>query len=326
MDIFRGESLSQLTADEWLRIHRTLTRRYCGRDRGNVRNISYGTKCRNGRRRQRGLTARFHVLEKHRPRHRRDWIEPEIGVRLRRANGRFCEVRLLTDVEPVSIVKPTGVFLEQEGAVIGSVGVSVSIPRPQPGVPDRWGLVTVGHPFQKLPRSARVTVHGRGRGRDLIARPTLRSRLPGSLFDAAFLEAERHQLQAARFFEATESFPLMVNETQAVEMAAGLERGSILRPAKGAALVDLTDYFPRIDLGDGLFGTLRAVFRGQARQRGVFFEGTSGSIWQFRNRLAAIQFATEPERRVGYAQAAFAIVTEWLALQFGASPTLHRPF
>ena len=73
-------------------------------------------------------------------------------------------------------------------------------------------------------------------------------------------------------------------------------------------------------------GSLRAVLRGEAEQRGVFFVGCSGSTWRVRNRLAGIQFAASEDLRIGFAQAAFAVAFEWLKQQFGQTPEIHRAF
>jgi hypothetical protein len=191
----------------------------------------------------------------------------------------------------------------------------------------RWGFLTVSHPFQNVDGSLEIYVDGRGRGsRSMPAQLGVRSRLPASTFDAAFLESDKSSMELGGALDADDVLPLMLTESQLIGIAAADEIGLIMRPEKGPAQVTVTDYFPTTNLQHPVFGLMRAVLRGEARQRGVFFVGSSGSSWRVRNRLAGIQFAATEDLRIGYAQAAFAVAHEWLKAQFDQTPVIHRSF
>ncbi|MEZ6100107.1 MAG: hypothetical protein R3E01_14160 [Pirellulaceae bacterium] len=141
--------------DQLQRLHRSLVVRAARWSQSDTPTVLWGPKIAHSvHRPSAGLCARFLVPKKpsHLPASQR--IPPTIPLRLRRDDGKYDIITIVTDILPIAgQFVPTGArVLARESALTG-VTLSWHL-----GGPWQWGLLTVGHLFagQRLPLSVRV--------------------------------------------------------------------------------------------------------------------------------------------------------------------------
>lgn len=317
-----NEELRELTWEEWGRIHASLRRRFKDFDKENVQNIGIGPKQASRKSKDELLSVRFLVRNKRTPRAKKDRIAKTIEVRLKsKRHGRMVRVVIPSDVEEVKKVIPTGVFAKENNSqsVTGTLGLLVKARKTSDG-PFRRGVITVGHPYVNLTGDIRVTGNGRGTGSEKVSGVIkLRSSL-SSLFDSAFFEARRVDFMRANYYISDGGARSVLLESELSQLANDGIEGTIRRPPpKGPAIVKLTDYIHQTIRPLPIFGHMRGLIRGTAKRDGVFFVGSSGSVWRVNNEIAGIQFAAEEGLRHGYAQSAFVTISEWLEPALGGS-------
>lgn len=333
MQQITGTELARLTPDELRKIHGTLVRRYRDFDGGNILGIAFGAKRRNRRAAENPIVSvRFLVRRKRCPRSKNCRLPEEARVRFLRKNPRrFVEAIFPTDVEVLGRIHSTGVrIVAPSDAATAGLVFKVRIPGLTGSGPNAftWAVLTVGHIFKNENGDISVTVGGLGTGSQSVPATVVPRTVPPAQFDVAVAEAEFGDLQKGNLVVPDGSSLFMRSESDLTNDAKVHTAGIIMRRRDhgGDATFTVLDYSPELPVGP--LGKLKCVIRAQARQNGVFRNGTSGAIWRIGDdgELSGMQVATETGDRIGYAQALFVTLNDWVRSEYDAFPSIIKAF
>ena len=296
-------SPSELSQAEWHRVGRTLRRRFPAADAGVV-GVGFGVAEKGSvADPDRAHAACFLVLRKGDPPTRRGRIPDVASVRVRRG-GRFVELRLATDVIEVD---PTRWQLTRR--TIRHVSVSQTSAasnlitwRTRFGGSDRWGTVTVGHPFwgvatvpdpeslvqMTMPATDFVTTtrprSPKFRGR-LLART---GRRDGAGVDAAVIGFDEGDPQESEWVSGDNADRLLARSVD--DMARDVMRAGITRTVLGEIPFVVRRYYPEFSLITEV-GRMRDVIEVESVVPAAFAPGSSGNVWTIEDQPACLQFA-----------------------------------
>ena len=284
------ESLDDLAVEELDRIYQTLIRRFGVGERGNIRDIGFGTAEDDGvgdGNRRGGVI--FYVKRKCTPRAQRDRIPKSLEVRLKRGNH-FVLVRLPTDV----------VVLEKKSDLVLTGRAINHLSRPQSVATAsaafvwrlsgehffRWGVITVGHLFwgRSVVPETTPQVSVLVDGKQLTGNLLLRTR-PHQGADIALVQVDRDQLKHALGVNPTATAKPIRSIT---DLKDDRGRAGASKPRSSAIGFRVLQYFPQFRSVPQI-GTLFHILKVESRTINAFKKGRSGSLWNITRQCACHQ-------------------------------------